>query len=65
MFVNLTMSAIFTKSLKMLSFIVLWECKSKIFQNSREPQLITLAADELSISTLKNSEYTPVDQSRC
>ena len=50
---------------KILPFIVLWECKLKIFENSRGPQLITLADHELYITTLKNTEYITADQSRC
>ena len=37
----------------------------KIFGKSREPQLIILADDKLSISTLNNTEYITADQSRC
>jgi len=50
---------------KKFSFIVLWEFKLKIFENSRGPQIITLADHELSITTLKNAEYITADQSRC
>ena len=45
--------------------MVFWECKLKIFETFRGPQVITLEDHEFPITKLKNTEYITADQSRC